>query len=557
MKQFVFVYILALVPGVFQQSFAQLPVIPANTKQSDSVRVLDFLNADRLSYKKIDSTNELTTAAGNVSFKDGNTLFYSDSAVHNKINRTLETFGNVHIIDNDTIHTRSQYLIYYIDKKQAVLKKKASMTDGKGILTSEEIFYDANLKLGTYSKGGKVVTENTVLTSKEATYYTDLKEVYFKKDVKLKNPGYNITTDSLLYNTSSQVATFVTKTNIIDSNKSEIVTSEGFYNLKDKTAKFGKRTIIKDKALTVTGDDMEIDDKTGIFNASGNAVLIDTSQGISVIANKIKASRINNTFIATQHPLMIIRQDKDSVYVTADTLFAGKLSDLESQSGMEEQKDSLKSVAAIDVQDSTNRNRYFQGFHNVRIFTDSLQAISDSLFYSGRDSIFKLFTNPILWASDNQITGDTIHLFTKNKKPERLYVFENAMVINKSSDNLYNQIKGNTLNGYFTDGYINYMRSKGSAESIYYAKDDNQAFIGMNTAHAEIIDLYFKDKKLERVVWRHDASGNVYPMTQIPDDKKLLGNFKWLENKRPKTKFELFEDIPATPPSPGSVSKVH
>ena len=119
MKQLVFVYTLALTLGIFQQSFAQTPVTPANTTQSDSVRVLDFLNADRLSYKKIDSTNELTTAAGNVSFKDGNTLFYSDSAVHNKTNRTLEAFGNVHIIDNDTIHTRSQYLIYYIDKKQA------------------------------------------------------------------------------------------------------------------------------------------------------------------------------------------------------------------------------------------------------------------------------------------------------------------------------------------------------------------------------------------------------------------------------------------------------
>ncbi len=539
MRQFIFVCSVVLVFGTKQQAIAQAPV---TTPATDTVRILDFINADRLSYKKIDSTNELTTAAGNVAFRDGKTLFYSDSAVHNKKLRTLEAFGNVHIVDNDTIHTRSQYLIYYIDKKQALLKKKASMTDGKGILTAEEIFYDSNLKLGTYSNGGKVVNGNTTLTSKEATYYSELKDVYFKRDVKLKNPGYDITTDSLQYNTQSQLATFITKTLIIDSNKSQIVTSDGYYNLKNKTAKFNKRTIIKDKALTVTGDDLSIDEN-GIFNATGNAVLVDTSQGVSVIANKIKASRLNNTFIATQHPLMIIRQDKDSVYVTADTLFAGKLSNLENRSGIEQQKDTLKSVASVNGEDSTNRNRYFQGFHNVRIFTDSLQAVSDSMFYSGRDSIFKLFTNPVVWSGNNQITGDTIYLYTKNKKPELLYVFENAMVINQSAENLYNQIKGTTLNAYFKDGYVNFIRTKGSAESVYYAKDEKEDFIGMNTTHAETIDMFFKEKQLNRIVCRNDVTGSVYPMTQIPDDKKLLNNFKWLDKKRPKTKFELFEEV--------------
>ncbi len=539
MRLLIFIFFLVVAVGSLQVT-AQTPVI---TPATDTTRVILFKNSDRLAFKKIDSTNELMTAAGHVFFQDGNTLFYSDSAVHNKLLNTLEAFGNVHIIDNDTIHTRSQYLIYYIDNKQAVLKKKASMTDGKGTLTTEELFYDTQLKLGTYTNGGKVVNGNTVLTSKEATYYGDLKDVYFKQDVKLKNPSYDITTDSLLYNTESQIATFITKTFIIDSNKSQIVTSDGYYNMKDKTAKFGKRTVIKDKALTITGDDMDIDDKTGIFEATGNAILIDTAQGTSVIANRIKANRNNSTFIATEHPLMIIKQDKDSVYLTADTLFAGRLSDLEKGQGSLISKDTLKSIASVNKEDSSNRNRYFQGYHNVRIFTDSLQAVSDSLFYSGRDSIFQLFTNPIVWATNKQVTGDTIYLFTKNKKPERLYVFENGMVIDKSGENLYNQIKGNTLNGYFKDGEINFMRAKGSAESVYYAKDESDAFVGMNTAHADIIDMYFKDKALNRVVFRSEVTGNLYPMSQIPDDKKLLNNFKWQEDKRPKTKFELFEDV--------------
>ena len=114
------------------------------------------------------------------------------------------------------------------------------------------------------------------------------------------------------------------------------------------------------------------------------------------------------------------------------------------------------------------------------------------------------------------------------------------MVINRSAENLYNQIKGNTINGFFDKGDINYIRAKGSAESVYYAKDEHNAFVGMNSSIADIIDMYFAKKALNRVVFRSDVTGTTYPINQVPEEKKILRNFNWLEAKRPKTKFELF-----------------
>jgi lipopolysaccharide export system protein LptA len=526
-------YLLAVLLGL--AAFCIQP-IQASAQSPDTTRTIEILNADTMMGKKIDTTTELLILVRNVKIRDGKTLFTADSVVHNKKTRILEAFGNVHINDADSIHTRSQYLIYYIDKKQAVLKRGVSLTDGKGILTTQELFYDTQLKTGTYSNGGKVVNGKTVLTSKEATYYGDIKDVYFKKNVKLKDPAYDLTTDSLLYNTDTQIATFITKTLIVDSSKSRIVTSDGYYDLKNKKARFGKRARIQDKGLTITGEDIVIDDATGEYQAIGNAVLIDTIQGISVLANDIQANKKSNTFIATQHPLLILKQQKDSIYVTADTLFSGLLTDVPEL----KKQDTLASAVVINDKDSANRNRYFKGFHNVRIFSDSLQAISDSLFYSGRDSIFRLFKDPIVWAAKNQVTGDTIYLYTKNRKPERLYVFENGMVINDSGDKLYNQIKGNTLNGYFKDGSIDYMRAKGSAESVYYAQDETNAYVGMNSANADIIDMYFLEKALNRVVFRNSVTGTFGPIKQMPEEKKLLRNFKWLDDKRPKTRFELF-----------------
>ena len=190
--------------------------------------------------------------------------------------------------------------------------------------------------------------------------------------------------------------------------------------------------------------------------------------------------------------------------------------------------------------------RYIKGYHNVRIFSDSLQAVADSMYYSGKDSIFRLYKEPIAWGNGNfQVTGDTMFMYTKNKKADRLYVFENGLAINKIGPNFYNQIKGTTINAYFKDGVMDFMRSKGNAESIYYVQNDKKAFTGVNKAHADIIDMIFVNKELNRVVLRNDAEGSMIPFKKVNFDEMRLRGFKWQEEKRPKSKFELFQDVKA------------
>ncbi|KAA9040690.1 hypothetical protein FW778_01220 [Ginsengibacter hankyongi] len=195
--------------------------------------------------------------------------------------------------------------------------------------------------------------------------------------------------------------------------------------------------------------------------------------------------------------------------------------------------------------DSLNKrdsSRYFLAFHHVRIFSDSLQSVCDSLFFSAKDSVFRLYYDPVIWSGHSQITGDTIFLYTKNKKPERLYAFEKGIIVNRTTQGFYNQISGKTINGYFVNGKIDYMRVRGSqAESIYYAQDKDSAYLGMNRATGDVIDLYFVKDDLEKVLFVNDINGKFYPMKSIPQDQKYLKDFIWLDNKRPKNKLELFE----------------
>ncbi|HVY73605.1 MAG TPA: OstA-like protein [Puia sp.] len=507
------------------------------TKNGDSVNTVYIWHSDTLREVQKDSIS-IQSLFGHVKLQSGKTLFYCDSLAMNHKENFIEAFGNVHINDNDSTDIYSQYMKYFVDKKYIIFKKNVSLKDGRGTLTTEDLNYDMNLHIGNYLSGGKVVNQKTVVTSKEGTYYADTKDIYFKKDVVLKDPAYDLTADSLLYNSDQQLATFIANTFIRDSTGRTIRTSEGFYDLKNHRAQFGKRPTIRDGGQTITAENIHFDDSTGISTAIGNAVFKDTAEGLVVIANSLYADKIKNTILATQHPLMIIKADKDSIYVRADTLFSGKIPD-----SLLNRVDTVQGMPVAHTAKNPNDSslRFLQGYHHVRIFSDSLQAVADSLYYSGLDSIFRLFVNPVAWAGGYQVTGDTMFLYTKNKKPDRLYVFENGLVVGETAENMYNQVKGNTINGYFKDGVIDYMRAKGSAEAVYYIKDDSMALVGVNRVNkADIIDLIFKEKALNKVVLRNDVDGVMTPIRQAnPDDLKLR-NFKWLDALRPKSKEELF-----------------
>jgi lipopolysaccharide export system protein LptA len=527
---------LVLFTGMIHFTQAQSPVADSSGK------TLEIIKADRYNFEKKDSLGDFISLAGNVMVRQLNTVFTCDSAVLNQKDNIFEAFGNIHINDEDSIHTYAQYLKYYGADKTAVLKRNVRLTDRKIVLTTNELVYNTFTKIGIYKNGGKIINGKTILTSSEGHYYGETKDVIFKKKVVLIDPQYKVTTDTLLYNTFTEISTFTVPTTIV-SGKRKIKTSQGYYDTKNRKAFFGKRPQIDDADYTLDADEIAFDDATGFGEAQGNAVFRskDTANGQTIIANNLKLNNKTKAILATQKPLMIIKQNRDSIYVTADTLYSGQLSEAKKSRIIPVITDSIKQVKdGTKKKSDSSSNRFFEAYYNVKIFSDSMQSISDSMFYSFEDSTFRLFKNPIVWAQGNQLTGDTIYLFTEQKKPSRLYVFENAIAINKVGTQFYNQVKGNTINGYFIKGNIDFLKAKGSAESIYYAADEDGAFIGVNRSTSDVIDMFFKERKLQKVVSRNNLKGTITPISKANHSEMKIRGFKWQDNLRPKTKFELF-----------------
>ncbi|HOZ69535.1 MAG TPA: OstA-like protein [Chitinophagaceae bacterium] len=618
---------------------AATPINPQAT--SDSLRDIQILGSDRFTILKVDDSTTLQILAGHVRLKQGSSLFNCDSCVLNNGIRIFEAWGNVHIKDVDTVNITSSHLRYLIDKKIAYLDGGVKLTDGKGTLTTPDLEYDMNTEIGIYKNGGRVVNKKSVLTSQEGWYYAGLRDIYFKKNVVMKDPAYDIYTDSLLYNTQSQSTRFIAQTVIKDTSGRIIETSDGFYNMATGKAEFGKRPVIRDtkSRVYITGDQFAFNDSLQTSQALGNVVIIDSVQGTTILAGVVWQDKKNDRMLATNKPLMIIKQDNDSIYVTADTLFSARLSDLYARKDSMV-KDTMKGVQVINLgknkgankgdsltapqpiapatdslskkedelvliasrQDSLTKDsvvapvivaadqlppvadsskkgmpavqltpaassdslakrtatdslslakkdpnkkdstdRYFEAYRNVRIFSDSMQAVSDSMFYSFKDSVFRLFQNPVLWSKGSQITGDTVLLFTKNKKADRVKVFENSFLVNESEPGIYNQVRSIRMDGWFKEGSLDSVRAAGYAECIYFIQDEDSAYTGINESKCDVMDIYFIEKELDKIVFRSGVTGTIWPMKDKSPSSMRLEKFQWLDNRRPKTKYELFE----------------
>jgi lipopolysaccharide export system protein LptA len=501
--------------------------------QQDSNKV-EILGSDRLTLLKVDDTTSIQILAGRVRLRQGKALFNCDSCVLNNSENIFEAWRNVQIKDGDSIQVNARHLLYKIDKKIAYLDGGVTLSDRKAILSTPSLEYNLNTDIGIYTNGGKVVNKKTTLTSKEGYYYASLKEIYFKNDVKLNDPGYKITTDSLLYNTATQTNRFIAKTTIIDSSGRRIETKDGYY--KGGKAEFNQRPTIIDGSTTITGDRIAFDDSTGTSQAIGNVVVVDTAQGTTLVTGQLFRQDKEERMLATGKPLLIFKQEKDSLYLTADTIFTAI-----QPNAVEKDTSLLKNTTRISVSKKDSTLRYVEAFHHVKIFSDSLQAVCDSLYYSDKDSIFRLFRDPVLWSKENQITGDTIWLYTKNKKSDRLTVFENSMIISEVDTGIYNQVGSIRMEGRFTEGNLDSLRAFGNAATIYFLQDEDSTYTGINESKSDLIDIYFSTQTLERIVLRGAVSGTVWPIQQKNPAEMKLPLFKWNDLRRPKSRLDLLQ----------------
>ena len=505
--------------------------------------VLQFVQTD---------SGGLNKLIGNVILKQGETMMYCDSAYFFLEKNTLEAFSNVRVIQPGS-QAQSDYMRYIGNQKLAFMKGNVMLTDGKSNLWSEEVEYNVGTKIGTYAQGGTLQDSTTTVSSNSGFYNMNNKDARFTGDVIVTDPEYNIVSNDMGYNTETKYTTFYAASTVT-SEKSVLKTTCGTYDSKNQVSHFPCRAAVVTEEQNIEADSMYHNRKTGLGIAVGKVIAIDTEHHTTLYCGRADYNDKKRNILATVKPVMKQMNDKDSLFIRADTLFSApvpKPGDTAKKmvSVTKRQKGKKKKeVVMLPVEDTTSADssapRYFIGYHHVLIFSDSMQGRCDSISYSEKDSIMRMMYDPIVWSRKSQVTGDTIYAYLDSSKIKKIYIPNNALVVSQSGPpkaKLYDQIQGKTLTGHFKNNAIDNMVVRPNAEAIYYAKDEQDAYIGVNEASGDRMRVFFKDEDLDRILFEKDVKQKLTPLEKADLPAMKLSRFKWLDDKRPKTLEELFQ----------------
>ncbi len=463
-----------------------------------------------------------------------NINLWCDKAIQYSNENFIEAYGNVQMVQGDTINMTSKYIEYSGLTQLAFASGDVVLKDPTSTITSDTLYFDRLKQEAFYRNGGTVVKDTSgTITSKIGRYYMDLKKYKFVQDVVLVNKDATIHSNYFDFYSDTGYAYLFGPSTIVTA-ESKTYCEKGFYDTKSKVGYAMKNAKIDYDNREIKGDSLYFDNNKSFASATNNIKVTDTLNKSIVKGHYAEVFKEKDSVFITKRAYAITVQEKDSVYVHADTLMV---------TGKPEK-------------------RIIRGFKNVRMYKSDMSGKADSIHMNqetgltqfiniskqGTTDLFSVKLKPILWNIDNQMTGDTIHLIsdTKAEKLDSLIVFNNAFIISKDSVGTgYNQINGQKLIGLFDDKNELYnIDIIKNAQSIYYSRNDDDELIGIDKSKSGAINIKISDKTIDEVNKINQVDGLVYPESKFPDNEKLLKGFDWRDEERPRSIEDLFKDDP-------------
>ncbi len=489
-------FILIVVTDITAQNKSQV-----NIKHADSYRYNAKFNKD------------VQRLIGNVVIKQDSILFYCDSAYINETKNSFEAFSNVHIKVNDTVDVYSSRMLYDGNTKIAELFDSVKLIDKNTVLTTNHLIYNRKTKTAFYDNGGKIVNKDNVLVSKQGLYLTTIRTFHFRDDVKLTNPDQQTYSDTLIYNTNNETAYFLGPT-IIKGKKSVIYCKDGWYDTKNDISKLKKRPSVTNQNKTIIADSLYYDDKTLFGKAMGNVKIIDIIRRVIISGRRGEFWDKRGISYVTDSAVAVTYDNSDSLYVHADTMWLNF--------------------------DKTRKAQVMRAYYGVRFFRKKLQGKCDSLTYDMKDSIIRMYNQPVIWTDKNQLTADSIAIAVSGNRADSLMMYKTAFIVSKDTTTTFNQIRGKNMIAYFVNNELNKINVDGNAQTIYYVRQDDGYLIGVDIAESSNMTISIKEGKVNAITYKTSVNEDMFPESDVPIEQTKLKGFMWLEELRPQNRMDIF-----------------
>lgn len=485
----------------FHQSFAQ--------KSKDIfVEYSEFFDVDE------DLHPDAVLLTGNVRVSHDGAVLFCNKAYWFKKENYIKAFGDVRMIQGDTITMTSTYAEYNGENKQAYASGNVIMSSPSSTLKTEVMNFDRNSQQAFYKTGGTITDKENTLVSQAGTYVIQRKMYQFRNAVTITNPKYVIKTNHLDYYENVGHA-YLFGPSTITSEANYIYTEKGFYDTKKNFSHFVKNSYIKYNNRLIEGDSLYYDRNREFASATRNVKVTDSINNSIVKGHYGEVYKLKDSLMMTKRAVAMTLVEKDTLYIHGKKLIV---------TGKPE-------------------NRVVRAFNNVRFFKIDMSGKCDSLHSDEKTGITKLIKNPVMWNFDNQMTGDIMHLIS-NKETEKLdslKVLNNTFIASKDTIGTgYNQVKGLNLYGKFRDNKLYEVDVIKNTEVIYYMRNDLQELIGINKSKSSSINMILNENQIDTITFFKQVEGEIYPEAELPENARKLKGFIWRGDERIKTKDDIF-----------------
>ncbi len=454
---------------------------------------------------------------GNVEFVHEDVIMTCDSAYFYQGKNSLDAFSNVRIVKNDgSVTITGDYGKYQGNIKFAEIWSNVVLVDKDATMKTQQLFYDMNTNVAYYVVGANIFNKGNDLVSKIGYYHRNINQFFFKKDVILNTPDYKIETDTLDYNVHSKLADFVGPTYIQNTQNDSIYCERGWYNTNDTVALFRQHAWMKSGSTTIFSDTLFYENISGNGRAFRNIEIIDTTNNIILRGQKGEYNKRTERAWLTDSALLVMINQQDSLFLHADSLWS-----------------------VVD----TAGYKIMKAYHHARFYSLDMQGKCDSISFSLKDSVIRMYYDPVVWTGENQMTADRIEVETVNQKISKMNLMLRGFIISQDDTAYFNQIKGRRIVGLFREGndlYKVYVYEEG--ETVYYTRD-GEDLTGANKAAGPEIVIDINDKKAEKITYKGKSEGEMIPINEFNQEELTLNGFKWLIQYRPVDKYDIFKTV--------------
>ena len=85
----------------------------------------------------------------------------------------------------------------------------------------------------------------------------------------------------------------------------------------------------------------------------------------------------------------------------------------------------------------------------------------------------------------------------------------------------------------FKDNKLSQVLVMSNAESVYYAKENDTAYTGINVIASQKMRIALDSQKVKKITFYGSPKAKLYPLNKIPADQKKLSGFKLRTKKKP------------------------